>query len=142
MNRSHNTKGIVMKPARIVILILPILLYGCYGSDTSTRVTPITKIEGLAPTTSVEVFFEDTKPTREFVQLAFLEVIGTRYEWTDTLLTLMKKRAQTLGADAIVYVKKNQQERARGDIISKLANKDSDDIYMAPVLTGVAVKYK
>jgi len=117
---------------RIAYLMLAgLVISGCSPADhirvSSTKLNDVRYEPRNQP---VEVFFADTKPNRDFDQIAFIEVKGPIYTSTDTLLSRLKNQAQWWGADAVIAVKKS-------DTVP-VSDSDSPE----PLLTGVAVKYK
>ena len=123
--------------------IVLFLLYGCsYGYDVGVHVTPISQIPVTPSKLPIEIYFEETQPNHEYTQLAYIEVTGYKYAEVDTLLSVMKAKALALGANAIIFIKKKHDERGRGEVFSTLVDKKNEEQYEAPVLSGVAIKYK
>ena len=129
------------------IIACLILQTGCmpYGHDIATEVTRIS--EATFPPTEgpIEVYFGESVPQREHAQIAFLEVVGKKYSSTDTLLAHMRAQAQKLGAHAVISIKKMYFGRETGDLLVDLLSIGDDEheneVYDAPVLTGIAIRY-
>ena len=89
----------------------------------------------------VEVFFDDHEPTRHYKQIAMIEAEGSEYEDSAILLEKLRKRAQRLGADAVIKIRKTTAKRESGEIVTELLFDDEPETYTAAVLSGVAIKY-
>ncbi|MBS3915642.1 MAG: hypothetical protein KG003_14200 [Bacteroidetes bacterium] len=128
----------------LVLVLITFCVESCsYGNRIAIQVTKINEAHFEKSHSQVEVYFEETQPPKEFMQIAFIEVTGTEYSSTDTLLSALKTNAQSVGADAVIMVKKQYKNRQTGELISELMNKDiKPNEYSAPILTGIAIKYK
>jgi hypothetical protein len=137
-----------MKPYYLIAAAIVTLLVGCmpYGHEIETEITKIGEVNLSPEIGLVEIYFGETPPQKEYIQIALIEVVGKKYSPTDTLLAVMKRQAQNLGADAIVSVKKSYRDRETGDLVDDLLNigneKHKNEAYSAPILTGVAIRYK
>lgn len=84
---------------RLAMLALcTMIAAGC--ATVTTHVVRLNPAVQYPPTSSVEVLFE--RPSRPYVQIAMLEAEGEFGTSEVELLEDMRKRAQALGADAIV----------------------------------------
>lgn len=133
------------------LIIAAAALLGCaYGYDIATEITRLNEIKFDPYVGPVEIFFNETKPSKDYIQIAFIEVVGGKESSTDTLLVTMKKKAQRLGAEAVISVKKSYKSRKGSsdwglfDILfpSNSDSTNTEEEYSAPVLSGVAIVYK
>ena len=89
----------------------------------------------------MEVFFDDHEPVRPYKQIAMIEADGSKYEDNTILLEKLRKKAQRLGADAVIKIHKTTTNRQSGEVLSQLLFDDEPETYTAIVLNGVAIKY-
>ena len=127
---------------RILFLLLTAQFVGCmYGNDLQVNYTPINNLS-FEETYEVTIYWGETKPNSvNYKQIAFLEVIGPEYTSAEALLYEMKKKAMTLGADAVMEVKQNYIRRESGELISELTGKSKPDTYTTIALTGIAIRF-
>ncbi len=128
-------------------VVIAILCHGChYGYDIQSEVTRIQNTRFEPNRGFIEVYFGETLPEQKYEQIAFLEIVGEKYSTTDSLLTRMKEEAGKIGADAVIFIKKYHKNRERGDLIADALNigneKHEIEAYDAPLLMGVAVRYR
>ncbi len=74
--------------------------------------------------TEVEVYTSKL-PTREYIEIKYIQVQGSVWHKKDKLLTILKENAKKEGAYAIVNVKF-----------------DFNKLLTSPIVSGTAVKYK
>lgn len=131
-----------------MILLLALTLSGCsFGYNSYVSATMITNDTYPPSTNNTEVIFEDKPIHREYDQIAYLEAISHESSRLPELLSLLKDKAKSIGADAVIFIKKRRQTRSSRDLIidtMSLATGDriDNDEYEAPVLTGIAIRYK
>ena len=117
-----------------------ILLACSYGFTIRSNVARISD-EAYEPHEGpIDVFFEDTKPEKEYIQIALIELRGGRgykESSSDTLLQRMKGEAQNLGADAIMNVKVSPMTREGGLLFDEEVQH-----YSTIFMSGIAIKYK
>ena len=132
-----------MNKTLVATPLLSILALGCfYGYDVTWHTTRINSLPSAPTTHPIGIMFEDSEPNLEYIQLAYIEVTGYEDAKVDTLLSVLKKQAEILGADAVIFIKRHQTDRGRGVPLSTFIDKSYEDRYTAPTLTGVAIKYK
>jgi hypothetical protein len=118
-----------------------IFFSGCYGYSTDIQVSRNGAYSYRPHNRFVEVFFDDKEPARVYQQLAMIEVDGAEYEDNVLLLEKLRRRAQKLGADAVIKIRKSTANRERGDVVSAILFDEEPESYTATVLSGVAIKY-
>lgn len=124
----------------LMLIFFIIILQSClmsYGKYTDSNYTPITSGQYENRTGRIDIYFEGTTVERDYIEIGFVEVIGEEYDSNDILIAHLKYRAFQAGADAIINVKKNFKDRAKG----YLFDTENTDEYAAPVFTGTAIKY-
>ena len=117
---------------------------GCfYGYDITTNATAISGTSYPASTIMPEIYFEDNifLIDKVYEQLAFIEVTGAKYSPTQELLEEMKKKAASLGADAVIGIQQHYIVRDRGEVFLVLIGEDEPEAYDTRNLTGIAIKY-
>lgn len=122
-------------------LLCIVSLLGCsYGFTISSNVARISDEPYEPHTGHVGIFFEDTKPEEDYIQIALVEIKGGRYDGysTDTLLEILKEHAQKLGADAVINVKVTPMTRNGG----RLLDGEDSKLYATIFMTGIAIKYR
>ena len=132
----------------IDLVIMSALLFAMSCSvpdDVREKTTMISSYYYEPNYNEIELFFDDIKPDKKFIQLAYIEVLGDRVSSTDVLLNRIKSEAQEVGADAVVNLNKYYITRTQGgflELIDILSNDDYEpDEYNAPSMKGIAVKY-
>lgn len=87
---------------------------------------------------TLELYFGvQTKPEKDYSQLAFVEAIGNQYTNPQELIQLLKWEASKYGADAIIEIQKSSTGREEG----YLFDEEPEVQYQAPTFTGIAIKY-
>jgi hypothetical protein len=119
-----------------------VCLLGCsYGFSIRSNVARVSDEAYESHEGPIDVFFEGTKPEKEYIQIALIELKGGRgYEESssDALLKTIKEEAQRLGADAIINVKVTPMTREGSYSLFGGEEKHYSTIFM----TGIAIKYK
>lgn len=128
------------------VLFFFILLAGCmYGNEISTSATMVSSTK-YPPSSVVEVFFDDNgvHDYGMYSQLAFIEVKGEKWSAMSQLLEEMKKKAASIGADAVIGIKQHYITRERGEILAEILNPSDNkpENYSTIALTGIAIKYE
>lgn len=131
----------------IVFLALSITLIGCmYGNDSYVITTMISEHPFQPTQNDVDIYFEEKPENKKYIQIAHLEAVGKEYEQTSKLLSMLKEKAKSIGADAIIHVKKGKQTREEGDlaidILSVGSGQSTKTEYEANILSGIAIKYQ
>jgi len=123
-------------------ILYMVFFLGCsYGFSIRSTVARISEEKYEPHTGPIDVFFEDTKPEKGYIQIALIELKGGRsYDESssDVLLKKMKEEAQKLGADAVINVKVAPMIREGG----YLFDEEEDEQYSTIFMTGIAVKYQ
>lgn len=70
-----------------------------------------------------------------------IEADGSQFEDNSILLEKLRKRAQGLGADAVIKIHKSTTQRQSGEALSEFLFDGEPETYTAVVLSGVAIKY-
>jgi hypothetical protein len=121
---------------RLVALIAVAALSGCVTTDAVL----LDSGRSYAPTDSAEILSE--RPTRPFVEIAVIESTGPVNAPTTKLLRDMRKRAQSLGAHAVIPVqgetKQTQPTLMYNPLLGGYQTLGGSSI---PVLRGVAIRY-
>lgn len=112
-----------------------------YGYTTDVQISRNEAYTYRPHSKFVEVFFDDHEPARRYKQIAMIEVDGSEFENNPILLEKLRVRAQRLGADAVIKIRKSTTQRQSGELLSELLFDDKPETYTATVLSGVAVKY-
>lgn len=127
------------------VITSSLFLISCsYGYHSHVSYTPLIRdISALQVDTShrsadsIELYFNDIKPLRGFVELGYIESIAGQYSTTNELLTAMKKKASEMGAHAVIRIQRNSQTETSGFLFDS----KSVEKFQAAVFSGVAVKY-
>ncbi len=99
------------------------LVLGIMASITFTSCVS-TFVANLQRTSDKEVeVFTTIKPTREYIELKYIQVDGSIFSRPEKLLTKLTERAKKEGADAVINVKYDFQ-------------------FTWPIISGTAIKYK
>jgi len=99
-------------------LVLGLLISFSLTSCVSTYVANLQRTSDK----EVEVF-TTIKPTREYMELKYIQVDGAVFNQPEKLLTKLTERAKKEGADAVINVKYDFQ-------------------WTWPIISGTAIKYK
>ncbi len=119
-----------------------LVISGCtYGYNTDIEITRNDAYIYRPHNRFVEVFFDDHEPSRHYKQIAMIETDGSEYEDNSILLEKLRKRAQRLGADAVIKIRKTTTQRQSGEALTEFLFDDEPETYTATVLSGVAIKY-
>lgn len=130
-----------MRSIFTVTLSLITLISSCtYGYSAVTDVTYSRSYAYKPHNRTVEIYFGEQKPSRTYRQIGLIEVQGGKYYSMDALVAKMRKQAQAIGADAVIDIRKSSTERERGSLLDALDDEEPE-IYTAPVITGIAIKY-
>jgi hypothetical protein len=99
------------------------LIFGLLISITLTSCVS-TYVANLQRTSDKEVeVFTTIKPTKEYIELKYIQVDGAVFNQPEKLLTKLTQRAKKEGADAVINVKYDYQ-------------------WTWPIISGTAIKYK
>lgn len=100
-----------------------ILFLGLFISLTmiSCVTTQVANLQ-RTPEKEVEVFMT-TKPTREYVELKYIQADGAIFHNSEKLMKKLSERAKKEGADAVINVRYDYQ-------------------FWWPYVSGIAIKYK
>ena len=136
-----------MKTA-FILLLTSVLMSGC-TSGGSIRSESISSSNQYYPATKyVELFFGSYNGNKKYEQISFIEVSGGRYSKTDELITELRRKAKSVGADAVIEVRKGRMVRKETDgtllALSIAAGEDSSHSsqeYRSDTLQGLAIKY-
>jgi hypothetical protein len=112
-----------------------------YGYTTDIEVSRNEAYSYRPHTRFVEVYFDDHEPARHYKQIAMIEADGSQFEDNTILLEKLRKRAQRLGADAVIKIHKSTTQRQSGEALSEFLFDGEPETYTAAVLSGVAIKY-
>lgn len=130
-----------MRPLYIISLILITLVSSCtYGYSAATDVTYSRSYAYKPHNRTVEIYFGDNKPSQEYRSIGLIEVQGGKYFSMDALVAKLRRQAQAIGADAVIDIRKSYTQRERGSLLDALTD-EKPEIYTAPVITGIAIKY-
>lgn len=130
-----------MRPLYIISLILITLVSSCtYGYSAATDVTYSRSYAYKPHNRTVEIYFGDNKPSQEYRSIGLIEVQGGKYFSMDALVAKLRRQAQAIGADAVIDIRKSYTQRERGSLLDALTE-EKPEIYTAPVITGIAIKY-
>lgn len=109
-----------------------IMSYAINGSSSQDRTFTQAELD------KIEIFFgTNTKPSKTYTQVSYLEATGDEDASMEDLVLLLKKEAAKYGADAIIEVSRISQARESGTVVFTEGNY----VYDAMVLTGIAIKY-
>ena len=132
----------------IFVLFLSLLLMAC---TTGTRISASsipTSNQYYAPTNYVDLYFGSYPGEKKYEQISFIEVLGGEYSKTDELVKELKRKAKSLGADAVINVHKGRMEREKIDgalLFINIASQERSDsatsTYRTSTLEGIAIKY-
>lgn len=134
-----------MNRNRLLHLFFLCCLESCtYGYSSYTDIAYQEAYTFKPHTRFVEVFFEDTKPVKAYRQIGLIEIDGAAHHTNDALLVKIRKRAQEMGADAVIGVRKSTTTRSQGSLVGDILFGDGkdDNSYVASVFTGIAIKYE
>jgi hypothetical protein len=125
----------------IVFFTIPVLFMSCaYGYEAVSDIAFIKSYRYQAHSGPVEIFYDDERPQKLFVQFAIIEIKGAQYDNMNHLLALMRERAQSIGADGVMNIRKDFAGRQRGLVLDAFMDEEPEN-YTAPVFTGIAIKY-
>mgnify|MGYP003624955227 FL=1 len=131
-----------------LLLLTTLLMSGC-TSGGSTRSESISVGSQYYPTTNyVELFFGAYNGNKQYEQISFIEVLGGKRSKTDELLKELRRKAKSVGADAVIDIRKGRRIRKENDsallVLSIAAGEDSSHTsqeYRSDTLQGIAIKY-
>ncbi len=109
-----------------------IMSYAINGSSSKKKTFTQEELD------KIEVYFGvNTKISRPYQQLSYLEATGEDGASLDDLVKLLKEEAARYGADAIIEITRMAEAREAGTIVFTEGNY----VYDAMVLSGIAIKY-
>jgi hypothetical protein len=131
-----------------IFLLTTLLISGC-TSGGSTRSESISVGNQYHPATKyVELFFGSYNGNKKYEQISFIEVSGGKYSKTDDLIKELRRKAKSVGADAVIDIRKGRMVRKEIDgallALSIAAGEDSSHAsreYRSGNLQGLAIKY-
>ena len=134
--------------AILIILITTLLISGC-TSGGSTRSESIPVGNQYHPATKyVELFFGSYNGNKKYEQISFIEVSGGKNSKTEDLIKELRRKAKSVGADAVIDIRKGRGVRKETDgallALSIAAGEDSSQAsteYRSENLQGLAIKY-
>ncbi len=124
-----------------IYICIPVLFMSCaYGYDAVSDIAYLKSYRYNAHQNPVDIYYDNERPEKPFVQFAIIEIKGAEYDNINYLLTLMRQRAQGVGADGVMNVRKDFAGRQRGLVLDAFMDEEPEN-YTAPVFTGIAIKY-
>lgn len=127
---------------------IPLLLVACTTGSTIRTNSISTNNQYYAPTNYVDLYFGSYPGVKKYKEISFVEVLGGEYSKMDELVTALKRKAKSLGADAIINVHKGRMKREKIDgalLFLNIASQDRStsekSTYRTNTLEGIAIKY-
>lgn len=125
-----------MPRARAVMLLAVFILTGCATTSAVMLESGVT----YRPTQHVQILTQT--PTRPFKQIALLETRGEVSTPITELLESMRKKAASLGADAVIPTQDASKQQQQGIMYNPwLGGYHTLGGGTLPVIRGVAIKY-
>ena len=85
---------------------------------------------------------------KKYEQISYIEVLGGEYSKTDDLVKELRRKAKSVGADAVIDIRKGRRVRKETDgvllLLNIAAGEDSSHTsreYRSDNLQGLAIKY-
>ncbi len=122
------------------LFILLVMMACAYGYEAVSDVAYIKTYRYQAHQKPVDIYYDNDRPVKEYVQFAVIEIKGAKYDNMNHLLNLMRQRAQAIGADGVMNVRKDYAVRERG-LVTDAFFDEKPEKFTAPVFTGIAIKY-
>jgi hypothetical protein len=138
-SRSRPALGAIRRAA-CALAVAACALVGAGCSKRHDSVTQIAARDYPPESCPPEVFFAPAQPSRPYQQIALIEVLGLAWDSTADLVAHVQEKARLVGAHAVVGLEKSHKQRYYGDD-TPFAERQPEDAYDAPYLTGLAVRY-
>jgi len=133
----------------VIILLSSLLLTACTSGGRIQSESISVGSQYYPATSYVDVYFGSYNGDKKYEQISYLQVSGGKYSKTDELIKELRRKAKSIGADAIIDVRKGGTVRKEIDGTLVLLNiaggfRDSSKAsseYRADTLEGIAIKY-
>jgi hypothetical protein len=131
-----------------ILLLTSFVLSGCTSGGSIRSENARIGNQYYSPTNYVDVYFGRYSGGRAYEQISFIQVLGGERSKTDDLIKELRREAKSIGADAIIDVRKGSSMREEIDgallFLSIAAREDSSKAsseYRSDTLEGIAIKY-
>lgn len=97
----------------IMVLLSAFNLVACTtGDKISANSIPVGR-QYYSATNYVDIYFGSYTGNKKYEQISFIEVLGGQHSKTNELVTELKRRAKSMGADAVINVHKGRMVREK-----------------------------
>ncbi|MFT4763749.1 MAG: hypothetical protein ACI9OH_000839 [Oleispira sp.] len=131
-----------------VLLLTTLLMSGCTSGGSTRSESIAVGNQYYAATNYVELFFGSYNGNKKYEQISYIEVLGGEYSKTDDLVKELRRKAKSVGADAVIDIRKGRRVRKETDgvllLLNIAAGEDSSHTsreYRSDNLQGLAIKY-
>lgn len=132
----------------LILLVTTLFITGCTsGGSTRSESIPVSS-QYYPKTNYVELIFGSYNGNKKYEQISFIEVTGGKNSKTDDLMNALRQKAKSVGADAVIDVRKGRIVRKESNttllVLSIAAGEDSSHTsqeYRSDTLQGLAIKY-